>query len=141
MNELSVTQDSRTYLDHNPNLTVQRHQEPFTTGTPDMSITGYGRTLWVEDKYLESDELLGFIGARSLVKKKRVPQMNTLRSLCKNGLAQYWLYQNVNGFVFVGWLHPMEVFEAYQVKGKVEIRNIMSKTEWLSLVPSLLRER
>lgn len=132
MDERSISADTRKGL-RKRGFYVTKHEDMSTIGVPDMTIDGNGRTLWVEDKYIAVNELRNSIGARTLVVPKRRPQMVSMVQHTIHSLAEYWLYQNVNGEVFVGWLNPIEVYQAYVSNNRTQvlIRDILPRSQWV----------
>lgn len=63
-----------------PHFVVFRHEDHFTHGLPDISVTGNGRTSWIEAKY-----------ANPSFKSKGIQNLN-MRRLAKAGIAFYVVF-------------------------------------------------
>ena len=130
MDERSITKSVRSKLEER-GFYIIKHEDHSTIGVPDMSITGNGTTLWVEDKYFEGSTLKVFLNARKIASKKRYSQLVTLVNLWRKGNATYWIYQNVNGKVMIGSCTPMDVLRAWSTNSLVKIENVMELSEWV----------
>jgi hypothetical protein len=72
-----------------PAFVVFRHEDLFTGGIADISVTGRGRTSWVEVKILKAGESL-----RKCVRGKAALQLATMEKLAiaSDGRAWYVIY-------------------------------------------------
>jgi len=61
-----------------PGHVLLRHEDKMTAGIPDISVTGHGRTLWIEVKF-------GVITGRGI-------QAMTMERLAQYGMAVYVVY-------------------------------------------------
>jgi hypothetical protein len=79
MNEATCKGHLSVKLRENKDLVVLRHEDHFTHGQPDFSVTGYGHTLWMEAKFGDKFKTKGI-------------QTLTLQKLEKFGLAIYIVF-------------------------------------------------
>jgi hypothetical protein len=79
MNEADCKAKLSAGLRQYKDLVVFRHEDHFTHGQPDFSVTGYGRTLWMEAKFGDK------------FKTKGIQTLN-LQKLEKSGLAIYVVF-------------------------------------------------
>lgn len=76
---------------------IFRHEDKFTHGVPDFSITGNRRTSWLEAKF-----------ANPKFETKGIQELTMLR-LAKNGIAFYPVYSLVDGCKMTYLVHPSEI--------------------------------
>ena len=82
-----LMEEFRTQLPSN--FVCIRHEDKFTHGIPDISITGYGRTLWLEVKYFNPDLI-----------SKGIQEL-TMRRLAVAGMARYVVYSEVTARTYI----------------------------------------
>jgi hypothetical protein len=78
-----------------PNYVALRHEDVRTAGIPDISLTGYRRTTWLEAKHDDDD---GF-------KSTGIQELTMLR-LASAGCARYIIWQEKKGIRRTLIVHP-----------------------------------
>lgn len=78
-------------------FTILRHEDRFTSGIPDLSVSGMGRTSWYEVKFANP----GF-------EMKGIQDL-TLSRLSENGSAHYIIYAKLPQGHFTYFTKPSEI--------------------------------
>ena len=82
-----------------PDGVIFKHSDYATAGIPDFSVTGYGRTVWVEVKLVDMDEKF----------RQRGLQHDTAQRLFIAGRCYYVVYSNVRSYgKRAYWLTPFQ---------------------------------
>lgn len=112
------------------------------SGVPDMVISGHGKTMWVEDKYVsvqygiagrDNPNVLTSVTmqARNFISLDRMTQLVTLGKLQKHSYrAEYWLYVECGGKHYIAALKPRDVFESLRDRTEMTF-NVMGIGEWI----------
>jgi hypothetical protein len=92
MKEGEVTRDLVKHLRKSmPGSVIFKHADMITAGIPDISVTGYGRTIWLEIKISKNGKF-----------KSTNLQDESMRKLAMAGRAFYVLYDSATGTTTFG---------------------------------------
>lgn len=84
-------------LRSSPGCVALRHEDRFTSGIPDISVTRGGRTSWWECKH-----------ANPGIKSEGIQELTMLR-LAAAGYARYIVWEEVRGILRTLIVHPMHI--------------------------------
>ena len=118
-----------------PEAVVIRHEDKFTKGVPDVSVTGFRRTLWLEFKWVPK---LPFDKLYNNVKlpKKTFPilQLHQMKKLSNLGSARYVIGSEAHE-VFL--MYPNDVEKAILTPKGIPIFN---RITWRKSFENLIEE-
>lgn len=138
MNESSVGSGIRDTLKRR-RFTVLKHHDASSEGHPDMSISGMGTTLWVEEKFmgLKNIDLPITLHARQFIDVKRVNQMLVACQLAVDSCCQYWLYIEHKNRAYIAVLKPQDVLYSYMQLTPIVVTQIWEAGKWKNQIFSM----
>lgn len=98
-----------------PRAKVLRHEDKYTAGIPDLSVTWRGYTIWLEVKY-----------AKNSLKRGKAIQQYTTNWLMQQGLCWYIIYRELNPMFTSTKENDRQIII-------LDPKNIYSPSDWATL--------